>query len=58
MAFVDAGRVWVENDTDKKFFSGYGGGIWFSPLRRFLITVSYAISKEDKIPLVGLGWKF
>ena len=58
MAFVDAGRVWVENDTDKKMFSGYGGGIWFSPLRRLLITVSYAISKEDKIPLVGLGWKF
>jgi len=58
MAFVDAGRVWVDNDTDKKFLSGYGGGIWFAPLRRLLITVSYAISNEDNIPLVGLGWKF
>jgi hypothetical protein len=58
MAFVDAGRVWVDNDTDKKFFSGYGAGLWFSPLRRLLITVSYAISNEDNIPLVGLGWRF
>ena len=57
-AFFDAGRVWVENDTDKKMFSGYGGGLWFSPLRRFVLAVSYAISKEDKIPLVSLGFKF
>ena len=58
MAFFDAGRVWKKNDSDQKFLSGYGAGVWFSPLRRLLITVSYAISSEDKIPLVGLGWKF
>ncbi len=58
MAFFDAGRVWKANDNDEKMLHGYGGGIWFSPLRRLLITVSYAISKEDKLPLVGLGWKF
>ena len=58
MAFYDIGRVWKDVDTDKKTLSGYGGGIWFSPLRRLLISLSYAVSKEDKIPLVGLGWKF
>lgn len=57
-AFYDAGRVWVKDDNDKKMLSGYGGGVWFSPLRRFVFTLSYAVSKEDKIPLVGLGWKF
>ena len=56
--FVDFGRVWVDNDTDKKMATGYGGGLWFSPLRRFVISVSYAMSKEDKIPLVGLSFKF
>ncbi|MEO6611519.1 MAG: hypothetical protein ABIT05_01795 [Chitinophagaceae bacterium] len=56
--FVDFGRVWVENDTDKKMATGYGGGLWFSPLRRFVISVSYAVSKEDNIPLVGLSFKF
>ncbi|MCX6317215.1 MAG: BamA/TamA family outer membrane protein [Bacteroidetes bacterium] len=57
-AFVDAGRVWVKNDADSKMRVGYGGGIWFSPLRRIVLTVSYAISDEDKLPLVGLGFKF
>ena len=58
-AFYDAGRVWKPVvDNDKKTLSGYGGGVWFSPLRRFVLTLSYAVSKEDKIPLVGLGWKF
>lgn len=57
-AFVDAGRVWLKNDTHKGMASGYGGGIWIAPLRRLLLTVSYAISSEDKIPLIGLGWKF
>jgi hypothetical protein len=37
---------------------GYGGGLWFAPLRRFVISVSYAMSSEDNIPLFGLGWKF
>ncbi len=58
VAFFDAGRVWKDEDTDKKMFTGYGGGIWFSPLRRLLVTLSYAVSKEDKIPLVSLGWRF
>jgi hypothetical protein len=58
VAFYDVGRVWVDNDNIKKIHSGYGGGIWFAPLRRLLITLSYAVSKEDNIPLIGLGWKF
>jgi hypothetical protein len=57
-AFFDAGRVWMKNDIDQKMLSGYGGGLWFSPLRRLVLTLSYAVSSEDKIPLVGLGWKF
>jgi len=58
MAFYDAGRVWKENDIDKGLHSGYGAGLWFAPLRRLLITFTWAVSKEDNIPLVGLGWKF
>lgn len=57
-AFLDAGRVWVKNDSDKKTLAGYGGGVWFAPLNKIVVTLSYAVSDEDKIPLVGLGWKF
>ncbi|MBL7746145.1 MAG: BamA/TamA family outer membrane protein [Chitinophagaceae bacterium] len=57
-AFVDAGRVWVKNDADSKMKVGYGGGFWFSPLRRILLSFTYAMSDEDKLPLIGLGFKF
>lgn len=57
-AFADAGRVWVKNDAESKMAFGYGGGIWFSPLRRILISFTYAMSEEDSLPLIGLGFRF
>jgi outer membrane protein assembly factor BamA len=58
LGFVDAGRVWADNTTSNKLQTGYGGGLWVAPLARIILTFSYAISKEDKMPLIGLGWKF
>ncbi|HKZ67516.1 MAG TPA: hypothetical protein VJ111_14215, partial [Chitinophagaceae bacterium] len=58
LAFYDTGRIWADNDDSDKWVSGYGGGFWISPLRRLVFTVTFAASKEDKMPLVGLGWKF
>lgn len=56
--FMDFGRAWVKNDTNKEWALGYGGGLWFSPLRRIVFTLSVAFSEEDTIPLFGMGWKF
>jgi outer membrane protein assembly factor BamA len=56
--FYDTGRVWSDTDPSDKWQSGYGGGFWIAPLNRLLITFTYAASKEDKLPLVSLGWKF
>jgi hypothetical protein len=58
LAFYDTGRIWADGDDSDKWFSGYGGGFWISPLRRMVMTFSYAASKEDKLPVVSLGWKF
>jgi hypothetical protein len=58
LAFVDAGTVWTDNYNYDNWVNGYGAGFWFSPLRRMVITFTYAASKEDKTPLIGLGWKF
>jgi hypothetical protein len=58
VAFVDAGRVWVKNDTDKEIKVGYGGGLWFSPLRRIVITASVGLSSEDTLPVFGFSWRF
>jgi len=56
--FADAGRVWMPNYTYSKTAFGYGAGFWFSPLRRIMITINYAISDEDKIPFLTMGWRF
>ena len=56
--FADAGRVWVDNDNVSKSAFGYGAGFWFSPLRRILLTFNFAISDEDKLPFVTIGWRF
>jgi hypothetical protein len=58
LAFHDVGRVWIATDTNEKWHSGYGAGFWISPLKRLVITASYTISKEDKLPLITLGWQF
>ena len=58
-AFLDAGTVKAfKDDATNKTLVGYGGGLWFAPLRRIVITLGYAASDEDKFPLAGLGWKF
>ena len=56
--FYDVGRVWVKNDIQKQTVSGYGGGLWLSPLSRIMLTVGYGVSSEDGLLTIGLGWKF
>lgn len=60
VGFFDAGRVWADNDNGNsdKILTGYGAGFWISPLRRIVVTFSYAMSKEDKMPIIHLGWRF
>lgn len=58
LAFYDTGKIYDQNSESNRWVSGYGGGIWLAPMKRLVITLSYAASKEDKLPLIGLGWKF
>ena len=57
-AFYDTGKIYDLDSESNKGLSGYGGGIWISPLKRIVLTIAYTASKEDKLPLIGLGWKF
>jgi len=58
LGYFDTGRIWADNDDSKKWLSGYGPGLWISPLSRLVFTATYAMSKETNLILVGLGWKF
>ena len=58
-AFYDTGKLWEDgSDSSTGWINGYGGGVWIAPLSRIVLSVSYTASKEDKLPIVSLGWKF
>lgn len=58
LAFYDTGRIWDDLYPDNKWLNGYGAGFWISPLKKMVFSLSFAASKEDKLPLIGFGWKF
>lgn len=56
--FYDTGKIYDKDSESNRSLNGYGGGIWLSPLKRIVLTVAWTASKEDKLPLIGFGWKF
>jgi hypothetical protein len=56
--FNDVGRVWVKGEKNDEWHDGYGGGIWISPLKRFVFTASYGQGNEGGVVLVKLGWQY
>jgi outer membrane translocation and assembly module TamA len=59
LVFHDIGRVWADEQKSTTWHNGYGGGVWISPIQRFVITATVAHSKEEKIlPYVTFGFQF
>ena len=56
--FHDIGRVWVDNDLSEKWHTGYGGGIYISPMRRTVIAISITKSNEETLPVISFGFQF
>lgn len=57
--FNDVGRVWVDGEHSEDWHVGNGGGVWLSPVRRFVVTAAITRSKEEKMmPLVTFGFQF
>lgn len=59
IGFHDIGRVWVDNEESKRWHTGYGGGFYISPIRRWVASFTVATSKEEKIlPYISVGFRF
>ena len=54
----DFGRVWADEETSDKWHSGYGGGLWVSPVNAILIRAEYFLSAEDELFSMGIGFAF
>lgn len=57
-AFIDEGRVWVNDENSRLWHLGYGGGFWISPFEYFVLDATYAMSDEDEFISVTLGFNF
>lgn len=58
LAFSDVGRVWVKGENSQHWHHGYGGGIWISPYKQTVISLLYALSEEEKLPVLRVGFLF
>jgi outer membrane protein assembly factor BamA len=57
--FNDVGRVFMDEEDSKRWHDGFGGGIWLSPIKRFVVTASFTHSKEeDLLPRLTFGFQF
>lgn len=58
LGFYDLGRVWNSNETSNTWHNGYGGGIWLSPFGMTIVNMTYAVSKEERLYSLSIGFLF
>ena len=59
IALADAGRVWVFGaDNSPMWHHAFGGGIFLSPLDMIVLQATYAVSDDDDLLDVRLGFFF
>jgi hemolysin activation/secretion protein len=56
--FNDVGRVWLHGEDSKQWHDGYGGGFWISPLKKFVLSASYAEGTDGGVMLIKLGFQY
>lgn len=49
VGFYDIGRVWHPSEKSNLWHSGYGAGITIAPFNRAMFSVTYGLSKENKL---------
>ncbi len=58
LGFHDVGRVWTPGEDSDTWHRGAGGGVWLAPFRQAVIAFMYGVSKEDRVPLLRVGFLF
>ena len=56
--FNDVGRVWLKGEQSNQWHDGYGGGLWISPLKRFVFSASYGQGSDGGVTLLKLGFQY
>jgi hypothetical protein len=58
IGFYDVGRVWVKQESSRKWHQSFGGGFYYSPFNIVIVSATVGVSDEDKLLNFSLGTKF
>ena len=51
------GRVWLDGENSKRWHSAYGGGFYYIPYNKFMISGSVGFSGQENSYNVMVGTK-
>lgn len=54
-AFYDVGRVWIRNQSSGKWHGAFGGGFYFIPFNKFMVTASAGFSENERLLNFSIG---
>lgn len=57
VGFNDFARVWLKNQSSRRWHDAYGGGIYFVPFKLIIVSATIAFSGEENLFNFSLGTK-
>lgn len=57
IAFNDIGRVWMTNETSRRWHNAYGGGVYYVPFNMVIVSATMGFSKEENLFNFSIGTK-
>jgi hemolysin activation/secretion protein len=57
VGFNDVGRVWQQGLSSDRWHDGYGGGIYFTPFNKVIVSAIAALSDEESLFNFTIGSK-
>lgn len=57
VAFNEIGRVWLKNESSRRWHNSYGGGIYYVPFNMVIVSATMAFSKEENLFNFSIGTK-
>ena len=58
IGFYEVGRVWIKDETSKRWHNDFGGGFYYSPYNFAIVSATVAHSAEDNLFNFSIGTKF
>jgi hypothetical protein len=57
VGFTDIGRVWMKNESSRRWHNAYGAGVYYVPFNMVIVSATVAFSKEERLFNFSVGTK-